>query len=540
MSKKIAIWTQDFKMLISRGAFYLDKTKQLFKLVNWETRHYYFSRPRRFWKSLMLSVMKSVFLWEKELFKWLFINDKWNWVEENTYPVILVDFAWFTWWDISEVSSYILKNAKVFLPWEKIEERNFSYYFKEGEFPDITDIINSLYKETWKQVVMLVDEYDKPILTNLTNPEKAEEIRDYFARFYWPIKPNDSKIRFFFLSGLTKVMKMSIFSVLNNLSDISFKWHFTDVIWYTQEELEDNFEEELEKIAWELNLKLDDLIERLKIEYNGFNFGRNKLTLYNPWDINNFILNKEFAYYWADTGIPSAIKEYIEINWIDIRQLIEDVRNWELIVTWLDLKLVDLNNINIAVLFFNAWYLTIKEQDTMWNMFFLKFPNNETEQVMLSYFLNLQNRKINLALFLKISKQFIFWVFSWDKEEIQKSLERFLKEFLVDIPWEWLNNNPEWWLKSMIWLLIKMQNIKWWWEIEWLKQRSDLFIPINDKYIAIVEAKVNKTTKEAIKQIEEKYEPLARAKWYEKVMKIWVNWNKKWKKNEFEFEIEVY
>ena len=158
-------------------------------------------------------------------------------------------------------------------------------------------------------------------------------MRKFFKRIYAPLKSNDANIRLFFLCWLTKIMKMNVFSVINNLDDISLRWPYVDLIWYTQDDVEKNFEKEIKVIAKEQNMSYNDLLNKLKKEYNWFNFGDKKKLLYNPRDINSFINKKQFWYYWADTGIPSGINEYIKENEVDIQEMMDKEKVKEL---WVD------------------------------------------------------------------------------------------------------------------------------------------------------------------------------------------------------------
>jgi len=274
--KKIPIGEQDFESLISTGKFYLDKTNKIFELLDSGSKYNFLSRPRRFGKSLMLSVIKNLFLGKKELFKGLFIEHKWFF---DPSPIIYLSFASYSEnWDLTE---YIKSNGNVYIENHITKIKNFEHF-------DLGFIVEQIFKQTGKPVVVLIDEYDKPILVHLKTIDKAEQIRIFFSNFYAPIKDNDSCIRFFFLTGLTKLMKMSIFSVLNNLDDITLEETYSDLIGYTHKEVQQNFSKELSSISEKYSVEYDQFIEKMKNEYNGYNFGSNEL-IYNPWDINNLI-----------------------------------------------------------------------------------------------------------------------------------------------------------------------------------------------------------------------------------------------------------
>jgi len=150
-------------------------------------------------------------------------------------------------------------------------------------------ILVKVYAQTGKPAAIIVDEYDKPVLTYLANATKAEEMRSVFRSLYAPVKDSDRYIRFFWLSGLTKVMKMNIFSVLNNLKDISISEYYYDLVWFTQDQIEKNFADEIDDLVRKEGSTKDEMLFKIKERYNGYNFGDNEDTVYNPWDINNLM-----------------------------------------------------------------------------------------------------------------------------------------------------------------------------------------------------------------------------------------------------------
>ncbi len=527
MKKNITVWTQDFKKFIESGAFYVDKTKQIEKLVNSTGGYYFLSRPRRFWKSLTLSTMKYLYLWQKKLFKWLYIEDKWDW--ETTNPVVYMSFAGYT--DDQNIKKYMDRNLKVFINenW-KIKEYKLKDFWWEY---NLWFILTKIYEKTGKKSAVIVDEYDKWVLVNLTNVEEAEKMRKFFMSFYAWVKDNDSKIEIFMLTWLTKVLKMSVFSVLNNLKDLSFNSLWYDLMWYTWEEVKNNFAEEIEILREKKNLSDKQVKEKIKNYYNWFNFWNDDDTIFNPWNINNLFIEFEFSYYWADTWIPSAILNYIDRKRIDVKKLIERVNTWRLIVDETDFKLTDLNNINVAVLFTNAWYFTIKKSED--NLYFLWFPNKETESVMIKFFSKLILPEFDAAIIKEISDEMYEWIISEDKELLEEVFEKMIYEFMWETAYEWINKNPEWWLKTFIWMFLRINRIYYYPEVQNLKWRKDLVIPVNNKYY-IVEAKVNESAKKAIEQINKLYLPQF-TDWKE-IVKVWINWDKENKKFDILIESE--
>ncbi|SLM28411.1 conserved hypothetical protein [Desulfamplus magnetovallimortis] len=501
---------QDFEEIKKRGEFYLDKTLQIYDFLDQCGKHNFLSRPRRFGKSLMLSVLKNIFTGKKELFEGLYIYDK---LKFEKFPVLHLSFAGISRHD--DLKKYIQYNGRIHIDDKELKIKDFDYF-------NIGVVLEEICERAGKPVVVLVDEYDKPILLHLKNIQKAEKVRNFFQDFYAPIKDHDRYIHFFMLTGLTKLMKMSIFSVLNNPKDISFVGRHTDLIGYTQREVEDNFSKEIEAIAKKQNREVTQILQRMKEDYNGFNFGGEKL--YNPWDINNFIENEEFGSYWSDTGIPSTISDYIKDNAIDVQRIIDYERDNSLIVSEMDLRVHNLQRLRPEVLFFNAGYLTIRNKDEQ-NHYYLKFPNKETEQVMLEYFLKLSlGKHYNLRDWKDVSQRITSGVFEQNADVIQKSVQDLIYRNCVGIPYDWHNKNPEGWLKSMVGVAIRMNNIYYMGENQNIIGRTDLHI-LRGGAVYVLEFKVNKNVDEAIAQIEKDYVQSYHNS-FEKIIKIGINWNK--------------
>ncbi|MBS8121429.1 AAA family ATPase, partial [Candidatus Vampirococcus lugosii] len=312
--KKIAIGIQDFKKLITDNYYYIDKTKIIYNLLI-SNNYYFLSRPRRFGKSLTLSMIKYLYMGEKELFKNTYIYDKRNFEETN--PVVYISFASYN--KFKDVEKFIKYNLNIYIE-DKI--------YKIEDFVDEIDLgylVKEIYEKTGKQVVVLIDEYDKVILTHLQDRKKAEYYREFFGAFYSGIKDADQYIKMFFLTGLTKILKMNIFSSLNNLQDISYDPFVYDIMGYTWEDIEKNFEEEIKEIAEQEGKEEKEIKDKIKLYYNGYNFGNSEDTIFNPWNINNLILKRNFQFYWSDTGIPSAIVDYIKEKNIDVVELVERI-----------------------------------------------------------------------------------------------------------------------------------------------------------------------------------------------------------------------
>jgi len=520
MSKNITVWTQDFREFIENWGFYVDKTKQVEKLVNSTNKYYFLSRPRRFWKSLTLSMMKYLYLWKKELFKNLYIEDKWDF--EKTSPVIYMSFAGYT--VDQNIEEYIDRNFKIFID-DKI------FYLKDFDWKyNLEIVLNKIYEKTTKKTAIIVDEYDKAVLVNLTNVEEAERMRAFFMSFYAGVKDSDDKIEIFMLTWLTKVLKMSVFSVLNNLMDLSYNSLSYDIMWYNWEEVENNFKEEIEILQEKLNLNQEEIKTKIIKYYNWFNFWNKEDTIFNPWNINNLFINFKFSYYWADTWIPSAILNYVEKKQINVWEIVERVNLNKLKVSETEFKLEDLKYINVPVLFANAGYFTIKNSDN--NIYTLWFPNKETEVVMLEFFVKLIKPNYQISFVKDIADELYEWMIEKNSDFLEEVFGKMIYEFMWETAYEWINKNPEGWLKTFIWMFLRLNNINYYGEVQNLKWRADLVIPVNNCYY-IIEAKVDESTKKAIEQIDKLYVPQLQD--WKELIKVWVNWNRKKKK----FEVKI-
>ena len=311
--RKLPIGVQSFKVLRNDRYLYVDKTGYLAQLVT-SSRVYFLSRPRRFGKSLFLSTLGAYFLGQKELFKGLYIEkaeeeqaaqeDRAAW---QAYPVLYLDFNTENY--NNEHSMHTILHTHL-VQWEKqygadASEQTFSSRFK--------GIIQRAYQKTGKQVVILVDEYDKPLLQTMgVNEELNEKYRNELKAFYSVIKTCDEYIRFAFLTGVTKFSKISIFSDLNNLRDISLEKHYAGICGITQKELETNFQPEIQVLADSQDLTYQETLTALQQWYDGYCFAPAGEGMYNPFSLLNAFAKERFGSYWFETGTPTFLVNYLK------------------------------------------------------------------------------------------------------------------------------------------------------------------------------------------------------------------------------------
>ena len=353
--KKLPVGIQTFSEVIGEDYLYVDKTAIAYSLID-NFKYVFLSRPRRFGKSLFLDTLKDIFEGNRELFRGLLIEEHWNW--EVTYPVIKISFS-------GGIRSQETLRKNLFYILNDNQKR-LDIHCDEKEDPNqcFAELIEKAYEKYHQKVVILIDEYDKPILDNIENIPEALVIRDGMRDFYTKIKENDRYLRFAFLTGVSKFSKVSLFSGLNNLEDISLNPDFGNVCGYTQLDLETTFAPYLEGVD----------MEQVKRWYNGYNFLGEKV--YNPFDILLFIKNHcVFDNYWFETGTPRFLVELIKKNSYFIPDLLNITVDKSLVNSF------DIEHLNLETILFQTGYLTIKRliPSEMEVVYELGFPNMEVQ-----------------------------------------------------------------------------------------------------------------------------------------------------------------
>ena len=372
-SRKLPIGIQSFKVLRNDRYLYVDKTEYLFRLVQ-SGRVYFLSRPRRFGKSLFLSTLEAYFLGQKELFTKLYLEKAEEEQAEfeqraawEAYPVLYLDFNTGNYIESDELGMNLNRHL---CKWEKLygvepSEQNFALRF--------AGVITRACQQTGKQVVILVDEYDKPLLQTMgVNETLNEQYRNTLKAFYSVIKTCDQYIRFAFLTGVTKFSKISIFSDLNNLRDISMEKQYAGICGITQAELEANFQPEIQALASEQDLTYQQTVTTLKQWYDGYCLSPAGDNMYNPFSVLNAFVKERFGSYWFSTGTPTFLVNYLK----EAHYFIPDLDgNVELNESGLETyRAVTENALPIL---FQSGYLTIIGYIKEARLYKLGFPNDE-------------------------------------------------------------------------------------------------------------------------------------------------------------------
>ena len=376
IARKLPVGIQSFKDLREKRFLYVDKTEYLFQLVN-SGKVYFLSRPRRFGKSLFLSTLAAYFLGQKELFTGLYLEkaEEEQAVQENRavwqeYPVLYLDF------NIGNYTDPKALNERLHV---LLESEESSYGIKTGEKEQpffasrFEKLLKTAYKQTGKQVVILVDEYDKPLLQTMdVNETLNEQYRNELKAFYSVMKTCDQYIRFAFLTGVTKFSKISIFSDLNNLRDISMEEDYAGICGITQEELEATFQPEIQALATRQSLTYHQVLADLKQWYDGYLFHPAGKGMYNPYSVLSALVKKEIRSYWFSTGTPTFLVNYLKEAHYYIPDLDGKV---ELNESGLETYRAVAEN--ALPILFQSGYLTIKEYISDVRLYRLGFPNDE-------------------------------------------------------------------------------------------------------------------------------------------------------------------
>ena len=480
------IGVQTFEKMINGGYVYVDKTDLIYDLV--QENVCFLSRPRRFGKSLLLSTLEAYFLGQKELFKGLKIDGlEKDWLE---YPIFRIDFSNGDYSNPDELSCKL--NAYL-SSWEQL-------YGKKDIFTTYGDrfqyVLEQAYKKTGRKAVVLIDEYDKPMLDVLG--EEQEKInRNILRGFYGTFKAADASLRFVMLAGVTKFSQITVFSGFNQPKDISMSSHYDALCGITEEELYETLAEPIREMAHVMDFTVEEMKAALKKHYDGYHFSKRMLDIYNPFSIINALDEKSMDDYWYRSGTPTYLAKLIEGHNINMQELLEQPYEPKY---FMDYK-ADVED-PLAMLY-QSGYLTIKEYDAEYNEYLLDYPNDEVRSGFVILIAN--------GYFEKTSKRPESWVKRIGKMLDTADLDSVrdaYTSFLASIPYEadkdvralnfethfqytfYIINR----LLSCHTVLIEKQNSC---------GRVDIVVETKD-YIYIFEFKVDKSADEALEQIEEK------------------------------------
>lgn len=479
---KFPIGIQDFESLREDGYVYVDKTALIYKLAD-TGRYYFLSRPRRFGKSLLISTMEAYFKGKKELFEDLAIANlekKWT-----VHPILHLDLNTAKY-DRPEALLNVLNDTLSY--WENLYGTSPTEVTPELRFKGI---VRRACEKTGQRVVILVDEYDKPMLQAIGNEALQEEYRGTLKAFYSVLKTQDRYIKFAFLTGVTKFGKVSVFSDLNNLDDISMDNRYIDICGITEKEIHDYFEEPLHELAEKESISHDAVCEKLRLLYDGYHFRQNCVGVYNPFSLLNTLNKLDYGDYWFETGTPSFLVFLLKQADYDLNNLQQEQVSADV------LNSIDSMSSNPIPVIYQSGYLTIKGYDERFKRYDLGFPNKEVEYGFIKYLLPLYTP-------IEENKTEFFianFINDIEKGHPEKFLER-MKAMFEDTDYK-ITGKMEKYFQNSMYLIFKM--LGFYTEVERTTSRGRMDIVIKTKdYIYVMEIKLDGTADEALKQIEEK------------------------------------
>ena len=505
--RKLPIGIQSFEFLRLEGYLYVDKTELIYRLVT-KGKPYFLSRPRRFGKSLLLSTFEAYFKGKKELFEGLAIEQlEQNWFE---YPVLHLSLN-AEKYDSRERLEKMLELQLE--DWEEqygVDKGTMTY---SGRF---STIIKRAYEQTGRRVVVLVDEYDKPMLRSFDNPALQDDFRETLTAFYTVLKDSDPYLQFVFITGVTKFAQMGIFSTLNQLNDISFDLEYNTLCGMTRPEIEAVFAPELQALARQSGTTYEEAVEQLTRQYDGYRFTPEEefTPMFNPFSVLSALSKSRFGDYWFASGTPTFLVEILKKTNFDLRQL-----------DGIEVSSASLNddraNIDNPIpMIYQSGYLTIKGYDERFGIYRLGFPNREVEEGFIRFLLPFYANVNKVESPFEVQK-FVREVETGDYD----SFFHRLQSFFADTTYEVIREQ-ELHYENVLFIVFKLVGFYTKVEYHTNDGRIDLVLQ-TEKFIYIMEFKLNGTAEEALQQINDKRYALPFEADGRKLFKIGINFSEK-------------
>ena len=474
--KNLPIGIQTFRKLINGNNLYVDKTEHIYELLV-QGSVYFLSRPRRFGKSLLISTLNEIFEGEKELFKglWIYKSD-YVW---KKHPIVRIDFSKSKARNEDELINYIAYQLDKIAQVYGITLKQTQYDIKFDELLTQLSQIN--------KVVILIDEYDKPIIDNIENKKLAVELREVLKGFYTIIKACDEDIRFVFLTGVSKFSRAGVFSGLNNLEDISMDTGYSSLLGITGPEMETSFKEHIDQFAKREEVSNADLIEKITYWYDGFCFSKACTKVFNPFSVLLLFKKLDFSNYWFESATPSFLVKLMEKKAFDIKKMQDFEVRAENFSTY------DIEDLAIVPLLFQTGYLTIKGYDNEFMTYRLGYPNFEVEN-------SFQYALLRNFSYIETDGYLIDLIRSLRNDDFELFFDT-LRIFFAKIPYD-LQINKEKYYQTIFYLIFSLIGLKVEAEVKTNKGRIDAVII--DKAIYLFEFKFNGDKNKALNQIKEK------------------------------------
>ena len=506
--KTLPIGIQNFEGLRKDGYLYVDKTELIYKLIK-GGKYYFLSRPRRFGKSLLMSTIHAVFDGKRELFDGLAIADKpdVDWVK---HPVLHLDL---------NTEKYDRKESLEGQLNDFLTKEEAKYGKQESEVSfglRFQGVIQRACDKTGQRVVILIDEYDKPMLQAIGNEELQNEYRGILKGFYGALKSKDGCIKFALLTGVTKFGKVSVFSDLNNLEDISMDFGLHNICGLTEEEITIALKDYVEVLAKANDMTFDEAVEKLRKMYDGYHFHPKGCGMYNPFSVLNTLKKKEFGNYWFETGTPSYLVELLQRDDYNLENMANAIADAD------TLNSIDSTSQDPIPVIYQSGYLTIKDYDPEFGEYTLGFPNDEVKigfaKYLLPWYVSKDRSKSAFDL-----KNFVKDVRSGNTDQFIKRL----KALFADTPYM-LIKDLENHYQNVVWLISKLAGLYVQAEYMTSEGRIDLVLQ-TPKFCYVMEFKLDGTAEEALAQIEDKHYALPFEMNGQNVIRLGINFSKETK-----------
>ena len=519
MARKLyPIGIQTFERIRKEDKFYIDKTEYVYRMTHTDGTYFFLSRPRRFGKSLLVSTFQSYFEGKKELFKGLAIEKLEK--EWNTYPVLHFDLSKGKHMEkeqLEEHLGYLL---------EDYEQKYGIEKHRNGNNNRFNDLIEVVFQKTGKQVVVLIDEYDAPLLDVAHEKEKLDELRNTMRNFYSPLKGNESMLRFVFMTGITKFSQLSIFSELNNIKNVSMDEPYAGICGITKEELLTQMSDDIDALAEHLELSREETIQELKNHYDGYHFTWPSPDVFNPYSLLNCFADGRMDDYWFGSGTPTYLinmmRKY-EFLPADLGEAIEVGKK--------DFDAPTETMTTIVPLLYQSGYVTIKGYDKPTKLYLLALPNQEIRVglygSLLPHYLTDKSAKANTT----IAKMSVLV-----KKGDMDAAFCLMNDFLETVPYCDNTNYEGHWQQTLYIMFALLTNYDILVEQHTAKGRIDITLETADT-IYVMELKFNKSAEEALAQIEAKHYADAFKMSGKKVVKIGLNFSVKDEVNCLEWKI---
>ena len=482
MARKLyPLGIQTFERIRKEDKLYIDKTEYIYHMTHTSGTYFFLARPRRFGKSLLVSTLKSYFEGKKDLFKGLAIeNLEQEWTE---YPVLLFSMAGGKHMDKEGLEQYLSYRLA---EWEEVWGIDKPAI---GANNRLIELITTIYKKTGKQVVVLIDEYDAPLLDVAHDEDKLKELRNVMRNFYSPLKDNEPYLRFVFLTGITKFSQVSIFSELNNITLLSMNDDYAGICGITKEELLTQMSEDIEELAEKRGITKEQAIDKLKEYYDGYHFTAESPDIFNPYSLLNCFNEKKFGSYWFSSGTPTYLinmMRHYDVQPTDITRVEADASEFDAPTE---------NMTTIMPLLYQSGYITIKDYNEDYNYYTLDIPNKEvrvglTKSLIPSYVT--QNTLATTNTARRIAQ-------ALDKQDMDGALQ-LLQTFLGTIPYCNVTNYEGHYQQMLFIIFTLLTDYLVDVEVHTPKGRVDIVL-LTKTDLYIIELKLNKDAQTAMQQI---------------------------------------